>query len=155
MKIEKETLSAFPIIGISVRTSNAEGHAAKDIPELWARFWAGNVAGQVPGRVGDDIYSIYTEYEGDYTQPYTTLIGYRVENLDHIPEGFKGLMIEAGPYVKYTAKGNLMQGAVINAWQEIWNADIPRAYTADFEIYGSRAQNPEDAEVDIYLAVKD
>jgi predicted transcriptional regulator YdeE len=154
MKTEKEILSAFPLIGITVRTSNAEGHAANDIPELWTRFWASNVAAQLPGRVGDNIYSVYTEYEGDYTQPYTTLIGYRVENLDHIPDGFTGLMIEGGPYLKYTVKGNLLQGAVFNAWQEIWKTDIPRAYTTDFEIYGSGAQNPLDAEVDIYLAVK-
>lgn len=152
--MEKQILRSFPVIGITVRTSNAEGHAAKDIPELWARFWRIDVASKIPGRVGNDIYSVYTAYEGDYTKPYTTLIGYRVENLDHIPDGFSGLLIEEGPYMKCIAKGNLSQGAVFDAWLEIWNAEIPRAYTSDFEVYGERAQNPEDAEVDIYLALK-
>jgi len=152
--MEKQTLRSFPVIGITVRTSNAEGHAAKDIPELWARFWSIDISAKIPGRIGDDIYSVYTAYEGDYTQPYTTLIGYKVENLDHIPDGFSGLLIEEGPYMKCTAKGNLLQGAVFDAWLEIWNAEIPRAYTADFEVYGECSRNPEDAEVDIYLAVK-
>jgi predicted transcriptional regulator YdeE len=152
--MEKQTLRSFPVIGITVRTSNADGHAAKDIPELWARFWATDVAAQIPGRLGNDIYSIYTAYEGDYTQPYTTLIGYKVENLDHIPEGFTGLMIEEGPYMKCTAKGKLSDGVVFNAWLEIWNAEIPRAYTSDFEVYDERAQNPDDAEVDIFLSVR-
>lgn len=152
--MEKQILRSFPVIGITVRTSNAEGHAAKDIPELWAKFWASDVASKIPGKISNDIYSVYTAYEGDYTQPYTTLIGYKVENLDHIPDGLSGLLIEEGPYMKCMAKGNLLQGVVFDAWLEIWNAEIPRAYTADFEVYGERAQNPEDAEVDIYLAVK-
>lgn len=154
MEMEKQSLRSFPVIGITVKTSNADGRAAIDIPELWSRFWATDIAAQIPGRVGNDIYSVYTAYEGDYTQPYTTLIGYRVENLNHIPVGFAGLMIEEGPYMKCTAKGDLSKGAVFNAWLEIWNAKIPRAYTADFEVYGERSQNPGDAEVDIFLAVE-
>lgn len=151
---EKETLSAFPVIGITVRTSNAEGQAANDIPALWARFWASDVAAKIPGRVSNDIYSIYTDYEGDYTQPYTTLIGYKVEHLDDVPDGLTGLMIEESAYLKCTAKGKLSEGIVFNVWTEIWNTEIPRAYTADFEVYGERAQNPDDAEVDIYLAIR-
>ena len=154
MKMEKQTLRSFPVIGITVRTSNAEGRAAKDIPELWAKFWATDVAAKIPGRTDNDIYSIYTAYEGDYTQPYTTLIGYKVENLEHIPEGFTGLLIEEGPYMKCTARGRLSEGVVFNAWTEIWNTELPRAYTADFEVYGERSHNPDDAEVDIYLAVR-
>lgn len=154
MNLEKQTLKSFPVIGIAVRTSNAEGKAAIDIPELWDKFWKSDVSKQLPGRLNNDIYSIYTDYEGDYTQPYTTLIGYRVENLDHIPEGLRGLMIEEGTYLKHTAKGILADGIVFNAWTEIWNSKITRAYTADFEVYGERAQNQNDAEVDIFLAVR-
>ncbi len=32
--------------------------------------------------------------------------------------------------------------------------DMDRAFTADFEVYGEKAQNPSDAEVDIFIAVK-
>ena len=32
--------------------------------------------------------------------------------------------------------------------------DLDRSYTADFEIYDEKAQNPENAEVDIFIAVK-
>ncbi|MFT4644864.1 MAG: putative transcriptional regulator YdeE [Planctomycetota bacterium] len=32
--------------------------------------------------------------------------------------------------------------------------DLDRTYTADFEIYGEKVQNPQDAEVDIMIAVK-
>lgn len=63
-------------------------------------------------------------------------------------------MIEEGPYLKCTAKGRLSDGIVFNAWTEIWNSKVLRAYTADFEVYGERSQHPEDAEVDIFLAVR-
>lgn len=154
MKMEKQTIRSFPVIGITVRTSNAEGQASKDIPELWESFWTTDVAAKIPMRLDNDIYSIYTDYEGDYTQPYTTLIGYKVENLDVIPHGFTGIMIEEAPYLKCTAKGKLSEGIVFDAWTEIWNAGISRAYTADFEVYAERSQNPDDAEVDIFLAVR-
>jgi predicted transcriptional regulator YdeE len=34
------------------------------------------------------------------------------------------------------------------------NAGLPRAFTTDFEVYDERSQNPENAEVDIFVAVK-
>lgn len=154
MNTEKQTLKSFSVIGITVRTSNAEGKAAVDIPGLWDKFWKSDVATQLPERLNNDIYSIYTEYDGDYTRPYTTLIGYRVQNLDHVPEGFTGIVIREGTYLKHTAKGKLSDGIVFNAWTEIWNSSITRAYTADFEVYGERSKNQNDAEVDIFLAVR-
>jgi predicted transcriptional regulator YdeE len=152
--METQVLRSFPVIGITVRTSNAEGKASVDIPALWERFWTTDVAAKVPGRISNDIYSIYTEYDGDYTQPYTTLIGYKVDNLDHIPEGLIGIMIPEGPYLKRTAKGKLSEGVVFDAWTDIWNSKISRAYTADFEVYGERSGNPDAAEVDIFLAIR-
>jgi len=32
--------------------------------------------------------------------------------------------------------------------------DLGRIFTADFEVYGEKAQNPSDAEVDIFIAVQ-
>jgi predicted transcriptional regulator YdeE len=44
---------------------------------------------------------------------------------------------------------------VFAKWQEIWALDIPRAYTADFEVYGANSQNLEAAEVEIFIAIRD
>lgn len=154
--MENHVLPSFPVIGITVRTSNAAGHAEKDIPELWNKFHSSDIAAQLTGRlISHDVYSIYTAYDGDHTQPYTTLIGYRVDNLDAIPEGLSGLHIGGGTYQKRAIKGNLLKGVVFDAWLDIWNADIPRAYAADFEVYGEKALDPENAEVEIYLSLTD
>ena len=152
--MEKKILKSFFIVGLAVRTSNENGQAATDIPALWDRFNTENISAQITGKLSEEVYSVYTEYEGDYTKPYTTIIGCRVENLDHISEEMDGIQIDGGEFVKFIAKGNLHEGVVYNAWVDIWNSDLPRAYTADFEIYGEKAMNLEDAEVEIFLSVR-
>ncbi|RPE08718.1 AraC family transcriptional regulator [Chitinophaga lutea] len=144
---------AFNLIGIAVRTTNENGQAATDIPALWGRFMAEGILQQIPGRIDDTIYCLYTGYEKDHTRPYTTLLGCRVANLEHIPEGMTGKSIEGAAYEKFVAKGDPMKGSVYNEWLKIWSADIPRTFIADFEVYGPKSQQP-DAEVDIFLGVK-
>ncbi len=112
-----------------------------------------NLLSKIPNKIDDTLYCIYTDYEKDHTKPYTTILGCKVSNLDIIPEGMVGKTFEGGNYQKHTAKGNIMEGMVFGEWLKIWNSDIPRAYSADFEVYGEKAQNPTDAEVDIFIAV--
>ena len=96
---------------------------------------------------------MYTDYEGDHTQPYTVLLGCCVSDADAVPDGMTTKHFSGGTYQPFVAKGSLSQGAVYQAWTNIWNANLDRAYTADFEVYGEKALNPENAEVDIYVAV--
>ncbi|CAD0219420.1 GyrI-like domain-containing protein [Chryseobacterium sp. D764] len=144
----------FKVIGISVRTTNENEQAAKDIPVLWEKMINEDILNSIPNRIDKTIYSIYTDYEKDHTKPYTTVLGCKVENLDNIPEGMVGYSFDGGDYVKFTTKGDLSKGLVINEWLKIWEMDLGRIFTADFEIYGEKAQNPSDAEVDILIAVK-
>lgn len=149
-----QTLKPFYVIGISIRTTNENGKSAQDIPALWQQFLSENIGDKIPNKVSHDIYCLYTDYEKDHTRPYTTLLGYQVSNLDHIPAGLVGKSVNEANYAKYIAKGNLHQDLVLNAWTEIWNSDLPRAFDTDFEVYGTKAQNPEDAEVDIFIGLK-
>ncbi|MFK7771221.1 MAG: GyrI-like domain-containing protein [Saprospiraceae bacterium] len=143
----------FHIIGIDTRTSNQEGKAAQDIPALWNRFLSQNLMEQVPNKVGAEIFCIYTEYEGDHNLPYTALLGCKVDNLDNVPEGMRGMTFTTQKLEKFTTKGNLQQGAVWQKWLKIWEEQLDRTYSFDFEVYGEKAQNPEAAEVDIYISV--
>ncbi|MBW4888867.1 GyrI-like domain-containing protein [Mucilaginibacter sp. HMF5004] len=145
---------AFSIAGIAIRTTNENGQAAIDIPKLWDRFLSENIMALITNRTDDTIYSVYTDYEQDHTKPYTTLLGCKVKNIDEIPEELTGKTFAPGKYVKFTAKGKLADGIVYQEWVKIWGSDIPRAFTADFEVYGTKAQNPDDAEVDIFIAVQ-
>jgi predicted transcriptional regulator YdeE len=100
------------------------------------------------------LYCIYTDYESDYTKPYTTILGCRVADLDAVPAGFMGKTIAGGNFTNFVAKGKIDDGVVYQTWTKIWQTDLARAYTADFEVYGEKAQNPNDAEIDIFISVK-
>lgn len=147
-------IEPFHVIGISVRTTNENNQAAKDIVDLWGRFMKDKVMEAIPNKIDNTVYSIYTDYESDHTKPYTTILGCKVENLNTIPDGMVGKSVNGGNYVKFSAKGDLMKGLVINKWLEIWKMDLDRLFTADFEVFGEKAQNPVDAEIDILIAVK-
>jgi len=151
--MKNEKLDSFKVIGISVRTTNENNKSAKDIAELWAKFMKEGIVDKIPNKIDASIYSIYTEYESDYMKPYTIILACRVKSLDNIPEGMIGKYIDGGEYVKFSAKGDLTKGAVIEEWTKIWQTDLNRAYSADFEIYGKKAQSPSDAEVDIFVFI--
>lgn len=147
-------IEPFNIIGISIRTTNENGQASKEIAELWGKLMSENVLTKIPNKVDNEIYSLYTDYESDHTKPYTAILGCKVENLDNIPSGMVGKSFSGGTYTKTSAKGDLMQGLVVNQWSKIFEMELDRTYDADFEIFGEKAQNPSDAEVDFYVGIK-
>ncbi len=149
----KTKLEPFWVVGISVRTTKKNEQFAKDIPALWDTFISENILYKIPNRIEDSIYALYTDYESDHTEGYTTILGCRVENLDVIPDGMAGVRVDSSTYSRFTAKGNLTKGVVYDQWINIWETDLDRTYTTDFEVYGEEAQNPVDAEVDIFVAI--
>ena len=145
---------AFNVVGISTKTSNQKGMADKDIPALWHKFMNEDIGSKVPNKTDQTIYTLYSDYEGDHTQPYTITIGYKVSSLDNIPEEMTVKIVPEAGYAKFTAKGDLTKDAVINKWMEIWNADLKRSYTTDIEVYDDRAMDPTNGEADILIAVQ-
>ena len=153
--MKKLKIEAFHVIGISVRTTNENQQAAKDIPALWGRFMSEGIQAKIPNKIDAEVLSIYTNYEGDHTKPYDTILGCRVSSLDVVPEGMVAQSFEGGSYVEFVSKGDMNQGAVYNTWLEIWNADLDRKFTADFEVYGEKAKNPANIEVPIFVVVNE
>jgi predicted transcriptional regulator YdeE len=152
-KVELIDFPAFQLSGITIRTTNQNGQSQKDIGGLWQRFMADGILQKIEGRISDDTYCVYTDYETDHTGFYTTLIGCKVDTVDHIAEGFTGLTIPSGKYQVYTLAGKFPEKVHL-AWQEIWDSDANRAYTADFDLYSANAKSFAETEVKIYLAAK-
>ncbi len=149
-KVEKE---GFSVIGIRIKTTNKDEQSAKDIGRLWEQFMSEQIAGKIPNRIDTSILSIYTNYEGDHLQPYDTILGCRVSSLEDIPVGMIGQDFAKSDYVQFHAKGDLTK-IIYNTWLEIWEQNLDRTYTADFEEYDEKAQDPTNAAVDIFVAVK-
>jgi predicted transcriptional regulator YdeE len=146
-------LNSFYIIGISVKTTNANNQAATDIGSLWQKFISENIASKIPNKIGETVYAVYCRYESDYTAPYTTLLGCKVNSVENIPDGFDYIEIAEGNYEQFVSKGNLMEGAVYKTWVDIWNGNLSRAYTTDFEVYDEKSADPSNAMVDIFIAL--
>ena len=153
--MQKVKIEPFKVIGIAVRTTNENGQSAQDIGQLWQKFMSEGIAAQIPNKLDSNVFSIYTNYEGDHTKPYDTILGCKVGSLDNIPVGMVGQAFDGGTYGKFVSKGDLTKGVVFGTWTEIWQKNLDRVFTADFELYGERAQNPTDAEVDVLIALKD
>lgn len=152
-----QAIQKFYVIGISTRTTNEDGKSSKDIEALWGKFWGEEIQKQIPNRVSDEIYAVYTDYETDFTGYYTTIVGLPVSSLENIPTGFVGITIETAVYQKFVSKGKMPE-AVFNTWLEIWGnkeLNLSRAYKADFTIHGKKYYDGDNAEVETFISVKD
>lgn len=148
-------MKAIKIIGIEVRTTNENGQALEDLGKLWRRFFSEKIAEKIPNEISKDIYAVYTDYESNYKGKYTTIVGMEVDSLDSIPEGMIGREFSAQKSEKFIAKGELHK-AIGEKWMEIWEKDevLNRSYLHDYEVYGEKAQDPSNAEIEIFIGVK-
>ena len=157
-------LEEIKIIGISVRTTNKNHQAMADIPALWNTFFSNNVLEKIPNKINNELYCIYTDYESDHTGPYTTILGCKVSSFEcEPPEGMVSTIIaptipsETAAFRVFPVYGKLTDGIVYAEWQKIWSLapkDLPRAYSADFELYTEEAlKSTGDAHVDIYISI--
>jgi len=151
MNYTQEKREKMRVIGVPIRTSNA--NFQKEVPPLWEKFFREQLASKIPHRTSQNLLSVYTDYAGDYTQPFTYLIGCEVSSLDEVPAGMRGIEIPAASYAVFTAKGDFPQ-SMGEVWQTIWNSDALRSYTIDFEIYGADFNPQNNPEVNIYIATK-
>ena len=152
--MNNQIIQKFYVIGISTRTTNENGQSAKDIEKLWGKFWGEEIQKQIPNKVNEDIYAVYTDYESDFNGEYTTIVGLQVNSLKNIPKGFVGITIEKAEYQKFVSKGK-MPDAVFNTWLEIWqNKTLNRSYKFDFTIHGKKYYDGENAEVETFISVK-
>lgn len=142
----------FDVIGIALRADNSDPAVGEKIGAHWQRFFSEGVPGRIPNAVDGASIAVYTDYEGDHSKPYTLIVGLRVAADAEPPDGMVKVHVPAQTYAMITAKGP-MPDAVVEAWQTIWASDLTRAYSADFEVYDDRAQDPAHAEVDILIAI--
>ena len=141
------------IIGIFINTTNESGKSQIDIAQLWNGFQTQNIMAKIPNRVGNDVYAVYTNYQGDHTQPYDFFIGCAVSSFEEIPDGMKGISIAAGSYGKIEATGENSQKAVFDAWQQVWNSEMNRVYQTDFERY-TPTNIPGNFDISVFVGLK-
>ena len=64
----KTNIESFHIIGITIRTNNENEQAAKDIPELWGKFYSENILEKIPFPEDRHAKNIFLEISGGITE---------------------------------------------------------------------------------------
>ena len=150
----------FTVVGIAVRTSNAEQMTPeRPIGKQWERLFKEGVLAAIPNKANDNIVALYTEYASDKDGEYTYVLGARVTKVESVPAGMVAKNVPAGRYAVFTSERGPVQKVVVEMWQKVWVTPKSamggdRAYKADFEVYDQRAQNPADSIVDLYISVR-
>ncbi|KOS71711.1 AraC family transcriptional regulator [Lysinibacillus contaminans] len=125
------TVTEKHIYGKKVRTNNQNTDV---ILGLWEEFLRLDLKG--------DVYAVYSNYTSDFTEDYDLHIG--------TEEAFtneSSVTIPTGDYYVIEVDSTV-PNAVYNAWLEIWNSDLQRAYKTDFEFYA------KDGGVKIFLSIE-
>jgi predicted transcriptional regulator YdeE len=150
----------FTVVGISVRTSNAEQMTPEQpIGKQWERFFKEGVLAAIPNKADGNIVALYTGYVSDKDGEYTYVLGARVTKVESLPAGTVAKNVPAGRYAVFTSEKGPVQKVVVEMWQKVWATPKSalggdRTYQADFEVYDQRAQNPADSVVDLYVSVR-
>jgi len=146
-------IPAKTVVGISRRTSNADGRSVKDIPVIWREFLQQNATAKIKNRaLPPTLYAIYSDYSSDWKGEYAYTIGCGVTRAGSVPEGMEVRRIPSQTYAVFTAKGR-MPDDVLMVWSQIWLSGLPRTYTYDIEVYDRRFARPVQKEVDICVAI--
>ena len=158
--MSKETKQGFDVMGITIETTTKTPDNHQDFKGLWDRFFGEDIASKVPEKISHDIICVYNEYQE--TQPgiynVRATAGYKVAQKDTIrdtvPKGMHVASVLEGPYQHFGATGKIPD-CIAAKWADIWrsNSTLNRAFVTDFEVYGEKAQDPLNAEMDIYLSV--
>ena len=149
-----ETIPSFYVVGISLQSTNENDKSIEDMGVLWGRFYSEDISSKIQNKASHDVYSVFTDYESDFRGRYRAIIGHKVKTVENVPEGLIAWKIPEGKYQKFISKGK-MPNAIVDSWKEIWekDAELNRAYRADFEVYTEKSNQGNQSEVEIYLGI--
>lgn len=151
--------AAFKIVGITTKTSNAnEMTINAQIPALWGTFFEQEVSEKIFAVSDSPItYGLYSDYVSDVNGAYSMTIGREVHS-DEAHQEFIVKEIPAAKYAVFTSEKGPIPQVVIETWQNIWtwfaHSNVERTYTGDFEVYDEKSTNPNEAQIEIYIAIK-
>jgi predicted transcriptional regulator YdeE len=157
---ELKRLPSFKLIGVELRTTNAEARAMQEIPLFWERFIRERTFEAIPAQISPGkIYAVYTDYDlniKDITKEgfYSLIIGAEVASIDAVPSGFVGKEVFAEKHAVLKMNGQVAK-VVPEAWKAVWSSSFPyqRKFTYDFEIYNMQSSVDAEREVSLCISV--
>lgn len=145
MNYEIVTLAEKIVVGVSATTSNSDPNMGKIISGLWETLYQSGVNAAIKHKVNKYAIGLYSDYTSG---GYCITAGNEVSKAEN-PE-FTTKIIPAGKYAKFSVHGH-MERAVAEAWGQIWQMELDRSDTGDFEEYLSC--DVEHCDIDLYIAL--
>ncbi|QHE86730.1 GyrI-like domain-containing protein [Hydrogenophaga sp. BPS33] len=141
--------NALRIIGIELRTSNAE--AMQTIPPHWQRFHEEGVLARIAGKLSDEVYAVYTHFENaglNNDGIYSLIIGAPVSSAEPVPPGMTHAVLPACARAVFPVpQGRFDQVGPV--WQTVWERhDLPKTFIAEVERYRA------DGQIDICIGLR-
>jgi predicted transcriptional regulator YdeE len=146
MNYEIVILKEKIVVGVSAITSNSNPKMGEIISGLWEKLYQGGINAKIKNKINEYAIGLYSDYTQD---EYCVTAGNEVSASDN--EELTVKIIPAGKYAKFSIHGH-MEKAVAKAWGEIWQMDLNRSFTGDFEEYLN--SDFDNADIDIYIALK-
>lgn len=154
MEYEIVELKEKIVEGVEIITTNQNGKSLQDIAEMWQKFFTEGIYNKIENKSNNKTIGLYTEYEEDYTKPYKFIVCSEVKKESQNLENRVIKTIQEGKYAKFVITGDV-QKSVGEAWDKIWNMDLKRKYTCDFEEYQNNTEDMNNQEIHIYIAIED
>lgn len=154
MEYEIVELKEKIVEGVEIITTNQKGKSLQNIAEMWQKFFAEGIYNKIENKSNNKTIGLYTEYEGDYTKPYKFVVCSEVKKESQNLENRVIKTIQEGKYAKFVITGDV-QKSVGEAWSKIWNMNLKRKYTCDFEEYQNNTEDMNNQEIHIYIAIED
>ena len=138
---------AFKLVGLSVRTVNADGQATRDIAQLAADFFGDDFPDEIPNRIDNYVCLVYTDYEHDQDAHYTAYIGCRVASYEGVDAALKQKDIAGGTFALFKPLTQELD-EVMGIWSQIGRGldGLSRRFDADYNV------NTEDG-IEVYLSI--
>lgn len=146
MNYEIVSLEEKIVVGVSATTGNQDPNMGKIIGGLWEKLYQGGISALIKNKVNEYAIGLYSDYSEDQ---YCVTAGNEVSKVENANLAVK--TIPAGRYAKFSVQGH-MEKAVVEAWGEIWQMDLDRSFTGDFEEYLN--SDFDHCNIDIYVALK-
>lgn len=151
MSYEKVVLEEKKVVGLEARTNNTSPDMSAVIGGLWQKFYTEGIYENIPKKKDGKALGIYTDYAGDEKSDYSIIVACETDGDVEIPQECVKRIIPAGTYAKFIVVGD-MHKAVAEFWEKLWQMELPRAFTCDFEEYQNG--DMENAEIHMYISLK-
>jgi len=152
MDYELVQLEEKKVVGLRVRTSNADPNMSSIIGMAWQRFFGEGIYASIPGKKNDKSIGLYANYENGASGAYDVMVCCEAEETANLPKGFDSEIIPSGKYAKFIVRGHV-QKAVGEFWMKLWSMDLDRKFSCDFEEYQGGG-DMENAEIHVYISVR-